>query len=260
MKTKFWVSSMCLAGLTAAVPPVFSVAQQSVAQREDLRDKYTDEELDAVDDLFDFDVNLYGSGTFGFLFNFNIPSNDIIGTSEELEFSLDDDIAFSGAFGIALDRFRIEFETQYFETDYTDLEFLAFDVGIDGDLSYLLFMGNLFYDFPLTPDQKLKLYFGAGLGVAVVESDADLGSTLINVTTVDGLTVTTPVSEVDDNFATFAYQFLVGLSYEVVENVHLTGGYRIRLFSEASNLDDPSGLIFREHEINALEVGFRVEF
>lgn len=202
---------------------------------------------------------LYYGGSVLYQFDYDITSSDIIGTSSELEFSLDDSFAFSGVVGAYLDRFRVEFEANFFETDYDDIEFLTTPLGIDGDLSYLSFLGNIYYDMPLGSD-KFNLYLGAGAGVAIVQSDADLDAALINTTTVGGIVTTTAITEVDDTFSTFTYQVLAGLSYEPVDGVTFTGGYRLRAFSESGNAGEPSGLIFREHFISTFEVGVRFDF
>lgn len=217
-----------------------------------------------ADDLYDNFVyqpraGTYVAGSLGYQLDYDITSSDIIGTSNELEFSLDDSQAYSGAIGVYLNNFRVEFETSYFETDYTDIEFLTFPINIDGDLSYLTFMGNVYWDIPLgSPD--FNLYLGGGVGLAVVRSDAQLDSTLINTTTVGGITTTTAIDEVDDTYSTLAYQALIGISYRVADDWTLTGGYRYRGFTESGNDGELSGLIFREHGIHAFEFGLRYDF
>lgn len=216
-------------------------------------------EDDLRDQLGGLRQGVYLAGTFGQQFNYNITSSDIIGTSDELEFSFDDTQAYSGAIGAYVGPARVEFETSYFKTDYTDIEFLTFPINIQGDLQYISLMGNVYYDIPLGTS-KLNFYLGAGAGWSIITSDASLDSALINVATVDGITTTTAITEIDDDFAVFAYQFMGGLSYEVAPNVILTGGYRYRGFTEGGNDGELSGLIFREHQINAIEVGLRINF
>ncbi|MBB6430968.1 outer membrane protein [Algisphaera agarilytica] len=219
-----------------------------------------------ADDLEDFEDfmfeprhGLYVGGLVGWQLEYDITSNDIIGSSNELEFAFDEDFTYSGIFGVYLNNWRLEFEANYFRTDYTDVKFLAFDINADGDITYLSGLGNIYYDIPLG-SKDFNLYLGGGIGFSVVQSDADLDSTLINSVTIDGITTTAAIDSIDDTFTTFTYQLMAGLSYRVADNVTLTGGYRFRGFTESGNGDIASGLIFREHHINTFEVGVRFDF
>jgi len=214
---------------------------------------------DFDDFMFEPRAGTYVGGSAMFQLEYDITSSDIIGTSDELEFSFDESVAYSAVIGSYISNFRIEFEANFFETDYSDVEFLNFPINIDGDLSYLTFMGNVFYDIPLGSND-FNFYIGGGIGLAIIRSDAQLDSTLINSTTVNGITTTTAIDSVDDTFSTFAYQAMAGLSYRVADNVTLTGGYRFRGFTESGNSSDLSGLIFRENFINAFELGLRFDF
>ncbi|MEO0513860.1 MAG: outer membrane beta-barrel protein [Planctomycetota bacterium] len=219
--------------------------------------------LAAADDFNDFmfepRAGMYVGGSVMYQLEYDITSSDIIGTADELEFFLDESIAYSGVIGTYLSNFRIEFEASFFETDYTDIEFLNFPINIDGDLSYITLMGNVYYDIPLGSND-FNFYLGGGIGLAIISSDAQLDSTLINSSTVGGITTTTAIDSVDDTFSTFAYQVMAGLSYRVADNVTLSGGYRFRGFTESGNSTDLSGLIFREHHINSFEFGVRFDF
>ncbi|WP_299440121.1 outer membrane beta-barrel protein [uncultured Rhodospira sp.] len=81
--------------------------------------------------------------------------------------------------------------------------------GVDGTLSAWHGMVNALYDFethsPFTP------YVGVGLGAAVVSVDADNRSAGIDL---------------DDTEVGLAYQAIVGMGYDVAENLAITADYR----------------------------------
>ncbi len=108
-----------------------------------------------------------------------------------------------GAVGYDFGQFRAEGEITYRSTDLDEANGIA--VTVDSDVSALSFMANGYYDHemgnsPVTP------YVGFGMGV--VDSD-------LNIT---GATVGSETN--------FAYQFMLGVGFEVTPNVVLTGGYR----------------------------------
>lgn len=215
---------------------------------------------DFADGIFQPRAGLYVAGTLGFAFDFDITSDDVFASSEEFEFSLDESVPVTFSVGSYLGPARIEFETGFLQTDFDRLNFPSGNFGVNGDTSYLTFMGNVFYDFP-TPVQGLDIYLGAGLGVAIIEADGDFEGV---INTVDGGgNIISSFDEIDETFSTFAYQFMVGASYEVVENVTLSAGYRIRLFSENTiddDFNDENTLNFREHNISIVEIGLRISF
>lgn len=210
-----------------------------------------------ADDFNDFAftprAGLYVAGTAGYAFDYDIRSNDLTGSSDEASFDLDDDVAFTGAIGTYLGQTRVEFEVGYRDPEALRSNPPSLGETVTGNLEYLTFMGNVFYDIPLEI-KGLDWYFGGGVGVAVVIGDIDFDPP---TTVSDGFqTATTDIF--DDINQTLAYQFMTGLSYRVAENVTLTGGYRFRGFTEFS--DENSLLIFREHDVHAIEVGLRYDF
>ncbi|MEM8738581.1 MAG: hypothetical protein AAGG38_08910 [Planctomycetota bacterium] len=214
---------------------------------------------DLADEIFDFDSGLYISGTFGHALDFDITSDDVFASSEEFEFSLDETTTVTAAFGAVLGQARGEFEVGFFETDFDQLNFPGGSFAVGGDVSYLTFMGNVFYDIP-TPIRGIDLYLGAGLGLAVIDAEGPFEG---SIDTVDGLgNVIETFAEIDESFVTFTYQFMGGVSIEILDNVTVFSGYRLRLFSETTVDADGGGstLNFREHEVNIFEIGLRVEF
>jgi opacity protein-like surface antigen len=243
-----------LAGASAA-------SAQEDAYGDFLDQQYRDADRGDLDDpILRVPTGPYVAGIFGRTFEYNVDSNDIIATSNELNFDYEEGYAFSGAIGMYLgNHARIEFETSFHERDYESINFLSIPIGIEGDLAYTDFLANLYFDIPLWTPQ-LNLYVGGGIGLALVRSDASIDSALINVAVIDGLTTTTAITEIDDSYSTLVYQFMAGLSYRVASNVTLTGGYRVRLYNESGNDGELSGLTFREHNIQGVEVGLRIDF
>lgn len=201
---------------------------------------------------------LYLAGTYGHALKYEITSSDIFSSSNEFLFNMDDADTFSGAVGFYLGPARVEVEASYMETDYDRFGSPFGTVGVSGDLDYFTVGANLFYDFP-TPVKGLDLYLGAGAGVARLRGQGNLDSP---ITFVDGFG--NPIGTLDsvnDSLHTFTYQFMAGLSYEVIDNVTLTGGYRLRLFGETSNNSlENFAFDYREHHINIFEVGVRIDF
>lgn len=196
---------------------------------------------------------MYVSGTFGYAFEYEIESNDFGVNRDIAEFDMDSGEAYTGALGFNFGQARLEFEAGYRAPDALKSNPPSLGETVTGDLEYFTLMGNAFYDFPLSID-GMSLYVGGGAGIAIITGNIDFDPP---TTVTSGFTSAT-TDVFDDTNTTFAYQFMTGLSYEVVDNVTLTGGYRIRLFSEFS--DDNSLLVFREHEVHALEVGLRIDF
>jgi len=98
--------------------------------------------------------------------------------------------------------------------------------GMDGDMSAWHTMLNAIYDFDT--DSPFTPYVGAGLGAAFVTVDMENNAAGISR---------------DDMDVGFAYQAIVGLGYDITDNVALTADYR---FFHALDLDDalsdgPSG-------------------
>ncbi|MEM1027257.1 MAG: outer membrane beta-barrel protein [Planctomycetota bacterium] len=207
---------------------------------------------DFADGMFTPRSGIYVSGTIGYGWNYEITANDIGGTSDEGSFDMDDHEAYTGAIGVYLGPTRVEFEVGLREPDMLQVNG-APGVTTSGDLEYLTFMGNIYYDIQ-TPVQGLDIYIGGGAGVAVISGDLTFSPSL----TVSGPFVSSTTTNFDDRFSTFAYQFMAGASFSVTDNVTIFGGYRLRLFTESN--EDNSLLIFREHEVNGVEVGLRINF
>jgi len=131
-----------------------------------------------------------------------------------------------GALGYDMGQIRVEGEIRYSSVDVDEVN--GVPIPFDATLSALSFMANGYYDVemgnsPVTP------YIGAGLGIVDSEIDvAGVGS----------------ASETD-----LAYQFMVGLGFDVSPTTVLTVGYR---FFGIAETDAPN-----THEFN---IGARFMF
>jgi opacity protein-like surface antigen len=106
-----------------------------------------------------------------------------------------------GALGYDMGRFRVEGEIRYSSVEVDEVN--GTPSPIDADLSALTFMANGYYDFEM---DSITPYIGVGVGVVDSEIDAGgFGS----------------ASETD-----LAYQFMLGLGFDVGSTTVLTGEYR----------------------------------
>lgn len=210
---------------------------------------------DELDDLMGLTRGgMYISGTVGEAWDYDIRSNELIGSSDEFFFNLDDSQAYTMAIGAYLGRMRAEFEFGFRAADVIDTD-PTFGITTTGDLEYYTFMGNLFYDFP-TPVKGLDIYVGGGAGLALYQGDFRFNPPITVTNTGFGSDATT--GKFDNSLSTFAYQFMGGVSFAATDDLTIFGGYRFRGFSEVS--DDGSLLVFREHDVHAIEVGLRIDF
>lgn len=211
---------------------------------------------DFADDMFRPNFGGYIAATYGTTFDYDITGNDVAGSSDEFRFDLDDNDVYTGALGIYLGKTRIELEASYFENNFDN--FGPFTNVLDGELAYLSFMGNMYQDIP-TGVPGLEIYLGGGLGFSLIESKGNFTPPILFVD--GGGNPVGTLTNTDSDFQTFSIQAMAGLSIEVVENVHLTGGYRYRYFFEASDTSgDGVTFIFGEHGVQTVEVGVRIDF
>ncbi|MEM6458476.1 MAG: outer membrane beta-barrel protein [Planctomycetota bacterium] len=204
-----------------------------------------------ADGMFTPRQGLYVAGSYARTFDYQITGNELAGTSNEREFDLDDGEAYSFAVGTYLGITRIEFETSFFESVYNFTR--PTNTVVEGDIEYLSFMGNVYVDLP-TGFEPLNLYVGAGAGLSILRSE---GSFTPPISFVSGATL----ASAEETIQVFSLQAMAGLSFEVIEGLHLTSGYRVRWFSENSNNEFGNiGGTFREHTVQSLEAGLRIEF
>ena len=151
---------------------------------------------------------IYISGGGGANLPGDLESNTGSGTPYNIEF--DPGFMAQGAIGIYLGHnFRVEMEAAYRIADYDQASSGGTKVSSDGDLQIITGMVNYYYDFgfgSFTP------FLGAGLGLAQIKTTA---LTIGNVS----------VIEKDDT--EFAYQGIIGISYELSRDwmIGLDGRY-----------------------------------
>jgi opacity protein-like surface antigen len=121
-----------------------------------------------------------------------------------------------GAIGTHLfsDDLRVEIEAAYSENKLKTIDFdgPGGDYSIDGKFGILTFMGNLWYDVPLS--DEIKPYLGGGAGVAIVDGDFHYNGQ--------------DTDAFDSSEVAFAFQLGAGLRWMVSENIALDVGYRFR--------------------------------
>lgn len=138
---------------------------------------------------------------------------------------------------------RVEGEVQYAENDLNDLNVSGSSLDADGDVSSTAFMANFIYAF--LPQQRVHPYVGAGVGVAHVSiNDARVGNAGV----------------ADDSDTVFAYQLMVGVEYDVTQQVALYGDYHY-LGTDDPTFEGTSGSDFdSEYNSSNVSVGVRYTF
>jgi opacity protein-like surface antigen len=163
-----------------------------------------------------------------------------------IPFSTDYDTGFivSGSLGRQSEIIRLEAELVYFQNDYDSISVLGLSAPLDGDLSFVGGLVNIFYDFET--GGPWRPFIGAGAGYAQVS---------IN----DASTVGIPFA--DDGDSAFAYQFKLGVSYQYSATTDFLISYRY-LGSEELEFTDAFGFPFSSDGVqsHSLEVGLRFRF
>jgi outer membrane protein OmpA-like peptidoglycan-associated protein len=129
---------------------------------------------------------------------------------------LDTDLGFVGlgSFGYAFGNgLRAEIEGGHRRNTVEDWG----GTSVSGHLSAWHAMVNALYDFPT--GNRLSPYIGAGIGTAIVSIDAK--------NTAAGV-------RMDDTDVSFAYQAIIGMGYDIMDNLAVTADYR---FLHAVDLD-----------------------
>lgn len=145
----------------------------------------------------------------------------------------------------AAEHCRVEFQ---YTGQFNDLDSISFDdfkSSADGTVYSNLFMINALYDIPL--GDRFALYVGGGIGALYTTWDASFSAS----------DSSPEMKAVDNNSGwAFAYQAMIGVSYELTPNMAITAGYRgwtsTTLQTQFSDMSFPW--------TNILEVGLRVSF
>lgn len=156
-----------------------------------------------------------------------------------------------GAFGFDFGLLRLEGEVSYKDSELKSVNASGVPFSsVDGDVSALGFMGNLWFDIhnptPITP------YIGGGAGVAVL----DLNNTsAFNPATGSPLIPLYP----DDRDTVFAYQGGACLDIAMTRHVSLDVGYRYFGTEKGHFNDGPLSANMKFESHNAL-LGIKVKF
>ncbi len=145
----------------------------------------------------------YISGNIGAVI---VSDSDIDDGVDTGEFSYDTGFGFLGALGSSFEGgARAEVELGYRKNDFDELEVDGFGSGdIDGDLTSLSLMGNVYYD--ISTEGSFSPFIGAGIGFANLEADLDDFG--------------------DEDDTVFAYQFILGGSFASSETLSVDLQYR----------------------------------
>lgn len=175
------------------------------------------------------------------------------GSKAKSSFDLGYIVAASAGYGFEIG-IRTEGEISYRKADHNEVEIIndgniGFLNGkhaeVDGHISALSFMANIFYDFDLGGD--LKPYAGGGIGSATVSND---GKNVPNL----------QIVATDDHDHVFAYQIGAGIGYNIFQPLTILLDYRYFNSSDLK-LEDAVGLAYdMELQINNVSLGLRYDF
>jgi len=159
----------------------------------------------------------------------------------------DDGSYFLGAVGTSIGsatRIEIEVGHRGFDIDSVSVSGIPGFVG-SGDVDLLSIMGNIYFDFPVT--DRLAFFVGGGIGAVRIDGEISLD---------DGV----DTLELSGREWVFAYQAMAGVSYEIADNVTLTGGYRLFSFTDPRFDADSPSVIYDAALIQGFEFGLRFSF
>ena len=131
--------------------------------------------------------------------------SDIDGAGIDTEADMDTGFAGVAAFGYRYgSNYRGEIELGYRTNGIDDLS--GATTAVQGDVNTWTLMANVLYDY--SPAGKFRPYFGVGAGIARIDIDG--------ATPVDGTTI-------NDHDAVPALRGILGISYDLAENVEIFG-------------------------------------
>lgn len=197
-------------------------------------------------------VSLFGGASF----LEDVETEYDYGISSSLKNKAETETGFivGGAIGTHLtDDIRVELEVAYSENDVDKIHYSGpYNNGTydaKGSFGILTFMGNLWYDIPLS--ETLNPYLGGGVGLAIVD-----GETTYEPDDGDD-------SPYDSSEVAFAFQLGAGLRWKAFENITFDVGYRLRGidgpdfgnsdFPQSSNYD--GDMIFSHNVIAGVSFG-----
>jgi opacity protein-like surface antigen len=173
----------------------------------------------------------YISGNLGAVI---VNDSDIDDGDDTGEFTFDSGYGYMGALGISNQTGRVEAELGYRKNDFDELKGVGLGkADIDGDISSLSLMGNIYYDF--STEGGFYPFIGVGFGAANIEADLDdFGS---------------------EDDTVFAYQLILGGSF--TSSVGLSIDLQYRYFATGDPEFDGLDAEYRTHN---LMIGLRQSF
>ena len=173
----------------------------------------------------------YISGNLGAVI---VNDSDIEDGDDTGEFTFDSGFGYLGALGLSNETGRVEAELGYRKNDFDELKGAGLgNTDIDGDISSLSLMGNIYYDF--STEGGFYPFVGIGLGAANIEADIDHAG-----------------SEDD---TVFAYQLILGGSF--TSSVGFSIDLQYRYFATGDPEFDGLEAVYRTHN---LMIGLRQSF
>jgi opacity protein-like surface antigen len=170
------------------------------------------------------------------------------GYDVELDVQHDTGWLAGAAVGYAFDfGLRAEAEAAYRMNDFDQFEIAGFGYDLDGDVSTLSLMGNLWFEAPLTA--AFRPFVGVGVGMAQVSLN-DVEAPVIG-----------PGTFVDDSDWVFAYQVGGGVAYRFTPGWDVTAEYRYFATDDAEvGVEGTSGDGEYEYSSHSVLLGVRYTF
>ena len=168
--------------------------------------------------------------------------SDIDGAGIDTEADMDTGFAGVAAFGYRYgSNYRGEIELGYRTNGIDGLS--GATTAVQGDVNTWTLMANVLYDY--SPAGKFHPYFGVGAGIARIDIDG--------ATPVDGTTI-------NDHDAVPALRGILGISYDLAENVEIFGDYRyLHAFDPEFNAAG-GARVDADYDNHAFMVGLRYGF
>ncbi|WOO42320.1 outer membrane protein [Rubellicoccus peritrichatus] len=161
-------------------------------------------------------------------------------SGSSITFEYETGYSFTGAIGYRFDlgtdalSLRTEFEGGYASAGISEATQFGFTFSNLGDINISRYMGNAILDIPIT--ESFYTYWGVGLGYAVTELELNGGF--------------------EDSGGEFAYQGMIGIGYNILENLSIELGWK----AYSSLEPEIGGVDFDTPLVNQAELGIQYKF
>jgi OmpA-OmpF porin, OOP family len=156
-------------------------------------------------------TGFYLEGNLGYAFP---DSVDASASGIDGEVELKDAFVFGGALGYRFPWVRLELNGSYRKFDTDKVKAQGQSVSGNGDATAVVGLFNVYVDPDLDLGVPVHPYLGGGIGGAYVKLDTGDDAPL----------------SIDDEAGAFAWNLAAGLSYDVMEHITLSAGYRYLRF------------------------------